>query len=203
LLLRQQLLLLLESSQQQGGEEVVLDGQRLSVLVVDHELGEHLRDLLGDKPELERGVGILSGVLPVAEGDGPQLEQAVGKRAEVLDVLLDAARGARGAELPGAVDEHGDGVGVGGGGDADAVDERAVLLGRAGTGRRATDADGVRFACHAICAGAHEDVVVAGVARTPAKYPIAVLRSPVVLRKSAWVPLAVLLRPVVFEWSAR
>ena len=105
-------LLLLQLAEQQAAQEVVLDGLGLAVLVVDHELREHLGDLLGDEPELERRVGVRGDVLVVAKGDRPQLEQAIGERAEVLDVLLDRARRGHRAELAGASMQDRDRIGI-------------------------------------------------------------------------------------------
>jgi hypothetical protein len=87
--------LLLQLSQEQAAQQVVLDRFGPSVSVENHELREHVGDLLGDEAELERRVGVGGGMLSVAKRDRSQLEQPIGARAEVLDVLFRRARSAR------------------------------------------------------------------------------------------------------------
>jgi hypothetical protein len=77
--------LLLQRAQEQAAEQVVLDGPRLTLLVVDHELGKGLGDLFGDEAILDRRVVIglaVDGERAVAERDRSQREQPLGQRRE-------------------------------------------------------------------------------------------------------------------------
>jgi hypothetical protein len=85
---------LLQLVQEHRAQEVVLHRERLSFLVVDHEVREGLGHLLGDQAVLERHrapVGELL-LLAVMEDHRPQLEQPLGPLAHVGDVPLEAPR---------------------------------------------------------------------------------------------------------------